>query len=118
MAKKKTPNKSTSKKKDNTLGILSHVLALLVGFLGPLIIFLSTEDKEGKKHAKNALNWQFSLIIYFIVGVLLAFVYIGFFIVLVLGILNVIFCIIAAVRASEGIFWKYPLSIPFFKFKK
>jgi len=30
-------------------------------------------------------------------------------------ILNMVFCIIAIVKASENTFWKYPLTIPFFK---
>ncbi|MFU8796701.1 MAG: DUF4870 domain-containing protein [Dehalococcoidia bacterium] len=33
----------------------------------------------------------------------------------VLGVLDLIFCIMAAVKASRGELWKYPLSIPFLK---
>lgn len=106
------------KHQDNTLGILSHILGLLTGFIGPLIIFLSTEEKEGREHAKNALNWQFSLMIYFVVGLLLVFVFVGIIVLPILGLLNAVFCIIAAVKANEGKFWKYPISIPFFKLKK
>ena len=47
-------------KEDNTLGILSHLLGLFTGFLGPLIIFLATDDKKGKNHSKLALNWMAS----------------------------------------------------------
>jgi uncharacterized Tic20 family protein len=42
---------------------------------------------------------------------------IGFLGLVVFSILNLIFSIIGAVKASEGKFWKYPISIPFFKVK-
>lgn len=38
--------------KDTTLPILAHVLGFFVGFLGPLIILLVSEnDENAKKHA-------------------------------------------------------------------
>lgn len=121
--KKSVPKKSASdkqvsnKNQDNVLGILSHLLGLFTGFLGPLVILLASEDKKGKKHSKIALNWQFSALIYSIVGTILSLFFVSFFILLAVGILNIAFCIIAAIKASEGEFWKYPISIPFFDVK-
>ena len=101
---------------DNTLPILAHVLGLVVGFLGPLIILLvSDTDENAKKHSKLALNWQISLIIYFIVSGILALVFIGFILMIALAILNLIFCIKAAIKASNGELYKYPLTIQFLK---
>ena len=104
-------------KKDNlrTMGILTHILVLFTGFIGPLIIFLITKDKPVKEHAKNALNWSISFAIYWVATIVLMFVMIGFLLVPVLIILNFIFPIIAAVKASNDEIWKYPLSIPFLK---
>ncbi len=73
--------------------------------------------KKAKKHFKLALNWQFSLLIYSFVSVLLMVILIGIVFLFVLGILNMVFCIIATVKASEGKYWKYPMTIPFFKVK-
>lgn len=101
--------------KDTTMGILAHILAIFLGFIGPLIILLIAKDEESKKHAKTALNWQLSLIIYFIVAGILSLILIGILLFVILGILNIIFCILAAVKASEGEVWKYPLSIGFLK---
>lgn len=116
MAKRGTNKKSGDS--DNTLGILSHLLGLFTGFLGPLIIFLVAEDKAGKNHSRYALNWQFSFLIYSIAGAILSMIVIGFFVLGVAWILNIIFCIVATVKASKGELWGYPLSIPFFKIKK
>ncbi len=103
------------KSNDKTLSVLTHVLALITGFVAPLIIFLASEDKQVKKHAKLALNWQFSLLIYLVGAFILIFVLIGFILFPVLIVVNLIFCIIAAVKASEDEFYEYPLSIKFFK---
>ncbi len=102
-------------KQNNTLPILTHILGLFTGFLGPLIILLASGEEKAKKHAKVVLNWQFSLIIYFMASTILMIILIGFLGFVVFTILNTIFSIIGAVRASEGKIWKYPLSIKFFK---
>lgn len=102
-------------KQDNTLPILTHILGLLTGFLGPLIVLLASENKQVKKHAKTVLNWQFSLVIYSIIAAVLIIILVGILGFIVLGILDTIFSIIGAVKASEGQVWKYPLSIRFFK---
>lgn len=117
------------------LNIITHILgifigsSLVLGFLGPLLIYLLVEDKEVKKHGKNALNWQISLLIYsaitgilWLVSFILSFILVGvpFLIItstilFVLVTLNFIFSIIAAIKANDGVVWEYPLSIRFFK---
>lgn len=111
------PKKATGNS-GNTLGILTHLLGLFTGFLGPLIILLATNDKKGKDHSRYALNWQFSALIYSVIGGILSMVFIGFIILGAVSILNIIFCIIATVEASKGELWNYPLSINFFNVKK
>jgi uncharacterized protein len=113
--KKQLQKNSNSKKSEsNTLAILTHLLGLITGFLGPLIILFVAEDEFTKKNAKTVLNWQFSLIIYFIVSFILILLIIGILLIIALVIMNTIFLIIGAIKASEGKVWKYPLSIPFF----
>lgn len=102
-------------KSDDTLPILVHILGLLTGFLGPLIVLLVPSEENAKKHAKVVLNWQFSLLIYFIISLILMIILIGFLGFVALVTINTIFSIIGAVRASEGQIWRYPLSINFFK---
>jgi|SRR3989338_2694695 len=101
--------------KDNTIPVLTHILGLFTGFMGPLIVLLVTKDAYAKKHAKKALNWHFSLIIYYIISFILVLVLIGFVFIIVFAILNIVFSIMAAVKASNNEIWDYPLSIKFFK---
>lgn len=42
---------------DKVLAILTHLLGLFISFLGPLIIYLVSENKNVREHSKNALNW-------------------------------------------------------------
>lgn len=103
-----------AKQKDNTMPVLAHILGIIVGFLGPLIILLASEDKYAKDHAKEALNWQLSLLIYIAISIPLIFLFIGIFLIIALSIMNITFGVIASVKASEGKLWKYPLAIRFF----
>lgn len=100
---------------NKSLAVINHILGIFTGFIGPLIIFLLAKDKFSKDSAKAALNWQISLIIYSLISAVLVFVIIGILLIVVLWILNIVFPVIAALRANEGKVWKYPLSIPFFK---
>jgi uncharacterized Tic20 family protein len=106
---------NTMAEQDNTLPILAHVLGILVGFIGPLIILLVAQDDNSRNHAKAALNWQLSAIIYFVVGLILTLILVGILVLIAVGVLTLVFAIIGAVRASRGELYKYPLSIPFFK---
>ncbi|NWN88623.1 MAG: DUF4870 domain-containing protein [Micrococcaceae bacterium] len=87
------------------------------GFLPPLIIWLIYRERSALLDAQGryALNWTFSFLIYAIVAWVLTFVLIGFLMYFALIIINLVVCIIAAVKANERIAWQYPLAIPFFK---
>ena len=68
---------------------------------------------ELDEHGKNAVNWLISFILYAAISGALCFVLIGFVLLPVVLILNIVFPIIAAMKANEGRVWKYPLAIPF-----
>ncbi len=100
---------------DKSLVILSHVLGLLTGFVGPLILFVSSQDLDVKRHAKMALNWQITLVIYAMISLILTFVLIGFVLLPLVFILDLVFCILATLKAKDGIFWEYPLTLKIIK---
>ena len=95
------------------ISIINALILIPFILLFTLIGYLS--DKYNKKHAKAALNWQFSALIYTIISFVLIIVLIGIVLLVVIGVLNLVFSIIAAVKAGNGEVWKYPLSIKFFK---
>ena len=65
-------------------------------------------------HFRNLMNWALSLLIYCICCIPLIFVLVGIPLLIALGICGFVFPIMAAVKASQGEVWRYPLSIRFF----
>jgi uncharacterized Tic20 family protein len=94
------------------LGLFSHFIGHL---LGPLVVWLVKrgDSPEIDAHGKESLNFQLSMLIYDAIAFVLCFVIIGIPILILLWILNTIFVIIASIRASEGNFYRYPLTIRF-----
>lgn len=87
------------------------------GLFGPLIIWLTKRNQHVfiDHHGKEAVNFRISLLIYFIAAFLLCFVLIGFLFLFALAIMDIILTIIAAIKASDGEKYQYPLSIRFIK---
>lgn len=102
---------------------LCHASALLglisgVGFfLGPLILWLIKKEDHPfiDEQGKEALNFQITMLIAMLISGLLVLVVIGFVLLFVVGLTMIILPIIAAIKASEGTHYRYPLSIRFVK---
>ncbi|WP_126792096.1 DUF4870 domain-containing protein [Aliidiomarina haloalkalitolerans] len=98
---------------------LSLLLGLVfpwIGLIVPIVLWLvKKEEPFIDQNGRIVANWLISSVIYSIVGLILAAVLVGFFILLALVICHVVFAIIGAMKAKEGVLWHYPLSIKFFK---
>ena len=97
------------------LSSLSLYLGIPFGdLLGPLIIWLVKKDEPfTEAHAKESLNFQISLLVYAAVSFLLLFFLIGFLLLPAIIVLHVVLVIVAAIKASEGKPYRYPLTIRF-----
>jgi uncharacterized Tic20 family protein len=93
-------------------GIFLHVLGHV---FGPLIVWLTKrgDSPEIDAHGKESLNFQLSMLIYNVISAILCLVIVGFFLLGLLYILNIVFVIIASVQASEGKLYRYPFTIRF-----
>ena len=101
---------------DKILAVLCHISLLLgVGFLLPLIVLFvkGAESPFVGAHAKEVLNFHISLLIYCLCTIPLVFLLIGIPIFIGIALMSFICAIIGAVRASEGGFYFYPLTIRF-----
>jgi len=112
MAKSSNPNSE-----QRTIAMLSHLLGLFAYFIGPLIIYLIYKDKKDfvYENAKHSLNFQLSLIIYYIISAVLVLVFIGILLLWVLGIFALVVIILASVKSYQGEVYRYPLEIEFIK---
>ena len=115
---------STSSSNVRTWTVLCHASAL-VGFfvpwaghiLGPLIVWLAKrgDSPEIDEHGKESLNFQISMLIYNLIAGVLCLVLIGFVILGILHVLNLVLVIVASIQASEGKLYRYPITIRLIK---
>ena len=115
---------STSSSDVRMWNVLCHATALAGFFvpwaghiLGPLIAWLvkRNDSPEIDEHGKESLNFQISMLIYNVIAGVLCLVLIGFVILAILHILNLVLVIIASIQASEGKFYRYSLAIRLIK---
>ncbi len=98
------------------LSCLAGYAIPLGGFIVPIVIWQLKKDElpELDEHGKNAANWIISHLIWVVASTLLAFIWIGIPMLLVLVVLAAVFPIVAAIKASNGEVWPYPMTISFF----
>ena len=119
-----TPTTGQLRKDVRNVAMLCH-LAAFAGFigipfghiLGPLLVWLLKREESPfvDAHGKESLNFQISMTIYFIISAILMLVVIGFVLLVVLFVFEIIAIIIAATRANNGVEYRYPLSMRFLK---
>lgn len=95
------------------LAMLCHLLGLITNFFGPLIIWLLKKEDDAfiDSNGKEALNFQLTVLFAFIASGILTFLCIGALLVPVVMVLDIVFSIIACVKASNGEDYRYPLCI-------
>ena len=108
-----------SESDDKMFCILSHILGIVVGFVAPLLFWLLKKDESPavEAHAKEALNFQITLMIAYVACVVLAGVTCGILspLIFVPIVYNVVMCIIATMKANEGKLYRYPFTLRLIK---
>ncbi|HEY3366288.1 MAG TPA: DUF4870 domain-containing protein [Symbiobacteriaceae bacterium] len=97
------------------MALLAHLLSLFFGFIPPLVVYLVKKDQSAfaGEHAKEALNFQLSMIIYYLGAGILVILLVGILLLPLLYIFSLIFIIIATIKAANGEMYRYPLTIRF-----
>lgn len=115
-----------------TWRVLAHASAFIqfIGVpsvVGPLVVWLiRREDPVVEPHARDALNFQLSILIYFVAGIVLAFlaaitivglVITGIIVILllILVVLELVFALLGTLAASRGERFVYPMSLELIK---
>ena len=99
------------------LSSLTGLFTVIGGLVGPLIVWQIQKDKSAfvDFHGKEAVNFNITIALASAVSFLLFFIVIGLFLIWVVGAVWLIFTIIAAVKANNGEYYQYPLTIRFIK---
>lgn len=92
-----------------------YVIPALGWVLGPLLVWQIKKHEMPAiaAHGRAAVNFQLSCLLYTFLACLLIPVLVGFPLLAVIGVFNIVCIIIAALRANDGIPWRYPLTIRF-----
>ena len=109
---------------ERTWGMLAHLSALaglvvpMIGIvLGPLAVWLARRDQSAfvTAHAKEALNFNITVLLAAVMCMLLMLVFIGILLGTALFVAWLVMTLVAAIRASEGAIYTYPFALRFVK---
>ena len=99
------------------LAALLPILPIIGGIIAPLIIWQIKKDEHPfvDEQGKEAVNFQISILIYELVAGLLVLLCVGAVLLFAVMIFNIVFLVIAAIKANDGFHYHYPLCIRFIK---
>ena len=98
---------------DKNIATVTHLGGTVFSFIPALIVWILKKDDSAyiSDQAKEALNFQITVLIAQFIAGILAIILIGFLFMGIIWILNVVFCIIAAIASSKGETYRYPLCL-------
>lgn len=99
------------------LSALTGFFTLIGSIVGPLIVWQIQKDKSAfvDYHGKEAVNFNITMAIAAGVSFLLFLLLVGLVLIWIVGAVWLVFTIIAAIKANNGEYYRYPLSIRFIK---
>lgn len=104
---------------DRNIAVLTHLSGFFLSALVPLIVWLMFKDRADKTYlvaeAREALNFQITVLIAYVICMVLIIILIGLLLVKLVWIVNLVFCIIAAVRVSSDGSYRYPFALRLIK---
>lgn len=100
---------------DRNVAMLTHLSGFIFSVIVPLIVWLMHKDRADKaylvKEAKEALNFQITVLIGYVICWILTLIIIGVLLTWLLWVANLVFCIIAAVKVSSDGSYRYPVAL-------
>lgn len=102
---------------EKTMALLSHILTIVAWFIAPLIIYLLRKDESTfvAEHAKESLNFQITMLVFYVISGILVLLLIGLLFIWILSIVNLILVVVATIKAGEGKLYRYPINFRLIK---
>lgn len=99
------------------LGIVAGLIVPLGNIWLPLVLWIINKDKSAfvRENAKEALNFQITMLLAAIAGGILAIILIGFLVIAVVVVVDIVFSIMAAMKANQGESYVYPFNLRLIK---
>jgi uncharacterized Tic20 family protein len=98
---------------EKNIAVVTHITGIFFSIFPGLIVWLLKKDESPyiSEQAREALNFQITLLIAYLIAGVLVFVLIGFLLFFLVWLANIVFSILAAVAASKGENYRYPISL-------
>jgi len=98
---------------DKNIATITHLLGIFFCIVPALIVWLLKKDDSAylADQAKEALNFQITLLIAYVVAWILVWILVGFVLLGIIWLGNIVLCIIAAISTSKGETYRYPWTI-------
>lgn len=104
-------------KDDMNMALLMYILSIPTGVIAPLIIWFMKKEKSPflDDQGKEVLNWCITLIIAYVACFILMFVVVGIFLMMALPIVHIVFAILGALKAKDGVAYRFPFALRLLK---
>ena len=104
---------STPSNDDKNIATVTHLAGTVFSFIPALIIWAVKKDDSPyiADQAKEALNFQITVLIAQCVAGALILILVGFALLGIIWLANIVLCIIAAISTSKGETYRYPLTL-------
>jgi uncharacterized protein len=104
---------------ERTYAMFTHLSLLAFHIAMPvipaLVMWLIKREKSPfiDDHGREAINFQISLVIYYLVGALLTMICVGIPVLIATYVLGIVGMILASIAANKGQYYRYPATIRF-----
>jgi uncharacterized protein len=109
------PSPPLSPADEKTWSVLVHIGGIFFSWVAPLVGYLLLKDRGPfvRYNTIAALNFQLTLMIAYVVGIVTTLFFVGILIILAASVVGVIFGILAAIATNNGQYYRYPFAIDF-----
>jgi uncharacterized protein len=98
---------------DKNIATVTHLGGTVFSFVPALIVWILKKDDSQfiADQSKEALNFQITMVLAYMLAGVLSWVLIGLVFFPIIWVLNIVFCIIAAISTSKGETYRYPFAL-------
>jgi uncharacterized Tic20 family protein len=98
---------------EKNIATITHLGGILFSFIPSLIVFLLKKDDSEyiRRQSREALNFQITLLLAQFAAYVLIFILVGFLLLGMIWLFNIVICIIAAISSSQGEDYRYPFTL-------
>ena len=98
---------------EKNIATITHLAGILFSIIPALIVWILKKDDSEyiATQAKEALNFQITVLVAQLVAGILVWILIGFLLLPIIWLVNIVLCIIAAISTSRGESYRYPICL-------